>query len=240
MGSWAHVREHDRWKEVALKKALLFTILVLVVAVWLSAMVCVATGAEVSPKWLALTEPYVCPPGTRIQAEQTRQSYHEPGETSLSISCIGDGIDQDVTIEAGLALWVAFFLPSVPVAALLILGGWLLFRWRRHAVQPQAPVQVSGQAVGAVVYEGQSYTNVDDMPPHVREGYGKAMAALSDADGDGIPDILQGGAQVIDLRQQRQEGGGVQRLKELKEMLDAGLITLEEYEAKKNEILAEL
>ena len=32
----------------------------------------------------------------------------------------------------------------------------------------------------------------------------------------------------------------MQRLKELKEMLDAGLITPEEYEAKKDEILAEL
>jgi hypothetical protein len=223
-----------------MKKALLFVILMLVVAVWLSAMVCVVTGAELSPKWLALAEPYVCPPGTKIQVEQMRQSYHEPGETSLSISCIGDGIDQDVTIEAGLALWVVFFLLSVPVAALLTLGGWLLFRWRRRAVQAQMAVQVSGQTVSAVVHEGQSYTNVDDMPPHVREAYEKAMTAFSDADGDGIPDILQGGAQVIDLRKQRQEGGGVQRLKELKEMLDAGLITLEEYEAKKNEILTEL
>ena len=223
-----------------MKKGLLFVILVLVVAIWLSGMVCVVTGAETSPKWLALTEPYVCSPGTKIQVEQTHQSYHEPGETSLSISCIGDGIDQDVTIEAGLALWVVFFLLTVPVASLLVLGGWLLFRRRRRAVQAQAAVQVSGQTVGAVVYEGQSYTNVDNMPPHVREAYGKAMAALGDADGDGIPDIFQGGAQVIDLRQQRQEGGGVQRLKELKEMLDAGLITLDEYEAKKNEILTEL
>ena len=112
-----------------------------------------------------------------------------------------------MTLQAGLVLWVIFFLPSLPVAAILTLGGWLLFRWRRRAVQAQAAAQVDGQTVGAVVYEGQSYTNVDDMPPHVREAYGKAMTALGDADGDGIPDILQGGAQVIDLRQQRQEGG---------------------------------
>jgi hypothetical protein len=116
---------------------------------------------------------------------------------------------------------------------LLTLVGWLFVRWRRRAVQAQASAPMSGQTIGAVIVDGQSYTSVDEMPPHVREAYGKAMSALGDADGDGVPDVLEGLVQG-------QTGGAMQRLNELKQMLDAGLITDVEYEAKKNEILSEL
>ena len=119
------------------------------------------------------------------------------------------------------------------MAAILTLGGWLLFRWRQRAALAQAGSQLSGQTVGAVIVDGQSYTSVDDMPPHVREAYGKAMSALGDADGDGVPDVFHGLVQG-------QTGGGMQRLNELKQMLDAGLISSQEYEAKKNEILSQL
>jgi hypothetical protein len=214
-----------------MKKALLFITLMLVVAVWLSAMVCVLMGAEVSPQWLSLVEPFVCPPGTEIQVAQTRQSYHEPGESSVKVSCVGESIDQDVTIESGLALWVIFFLPSLPVAAILVFVGWLLFRMRRRAVLEQASAPVNEQVIGTVIVDGQSYASVDDMPAHVQEAYRKAVSALGDANGDGVPDILQG---------QMQTGAGMQRLNQLKQMLDAGLITLNEYEEKKAEILSRL
>jgi hypothetical protein len=64
-------------------------------------------------------------------------------------------------------------------------------------------------------------------------------AAPADTGDSGIPEILEG-IQVIDLRSQRPSEGRVQRLKELKDMLDAGLITAEEYEAKKADILSEM
>jgi hypothetical protein len=216
-----------------MKKPLLFVILTLVVAVWVSAMACVATGALTSPSLLSLVGPYVCPPGTEMQVEQMRQSYHEPGETSVFVRCVGDGVEQEVTLKAGLALWVLFLAPSVPVAGLLTLAGWLFVRWRQRAVLAQAGPQMGGQAVGAVIVDGQSYTSVDAMPPHVREAYGKAMSVLGDADGDGVPDVLQGLVQG-------QTGGEMQRLIELKRMLDAELITAAEYETKKNEILSDL
>jgi len=82
---------------------------------------------------------------------------------------------------------------------------------------------------GAITVDGQTYTSVDEMPPHVRQACERVMTVLSDADGDGVPDILA-----------TAPSGRVQRLKELKEMMDEGLITIQEYEAKKAEILAEM
>jgi hypothetical protein len=58
--------------------------------------------------------------------------------------------------------------------------------------------------------------------------------------GSGFPGILEREIKVVDLWPQRPLEGRVQRLKELKEMLDAGLITAQEYEAKKADILSEM
>lgn len=100
--------------------------------------------------------------------------------------------------------------------------------------------QMQGVTVSMVAFEGQTYTNVDDMPPQVREAYEKAMAVLSDSDQDGMPDILEGAIQVIDLRGQEAAEDRMLRLEEAKKMLEMGLITEEDYEATKAQILSEM
>lgn len=182
-----------------MKKVLTFVVVVLAVALLFSFLACILSGALLSPKWLSLLEPHVCPPGTEIEGSQSTRSYHKPGESSVAIWCVDahGGIVRDVTFQVGMALWLIFLVPTLPVVAVLTLVVWLVAWLRRRMAGPQAGPQVGGQAVGAPA----------DAPQGEPQG---------------------------------QEDSGMQRLKELKGMLDAGLITLEEYEAKKNEILTEL
>jgi hypothetical protein len=98
---------------------------------------------------------------------------------------------------------------------------------------------------GTAIYQGKAYTSVDDLPPDARAKYEKAMFALADKDGDGIPDILEGVVGNISVVQAGQSTGvprtdPAEKLRKLEEMLDEGLITQQEYEAKKAEILSRM
>ena len=93
-----------------------------------------------------------------------------------------------------------------------------------------------------IIYQGKTYNNADDLPPEARSKYKKAMSTLADRDGDGIPDILQGSASNADITQADHSTGttasdSAEKLRKLKEMLDDGLITYQEYTAKKADIL---
>ena len=45
-----------------------------------------------------------------------------------------------------------------------------------------------------IIFNGQEYQSLDAMPPEVRQAYDQLIKQLADADHDGIPDILQHGA----------------------------------------------
>ena len=100
-------------------------------------------------------------------------------------------------------------------------------------------------SAGTVNYQGKAYTSVDDLPPEARAKYEKAMSALADKDGNGIPDILEGVLGNISVVQAGQSTGvprtdPAEKLRKLEEMLDESLITRQEYEAKKAEILSRM
>ncbi|NOZ19532.1 MAG: hypothetical protein GXP25_00425 [Planctomycetes bacterium] len=42
-----------------------------------------------------------------------------------------------------------------------------------------------------IVFNGQEYSGVDDMPLEVRRAYEQVMNMLADRDGDGVPDAVQ-------------------------------------------------
>jgi hypothetical protein len=42
-----------------------------------------------------------------------------------------------------------------------------------------------------IVFNGQEYSSLDDMPADVRDAYQRAMAAFADSDGNGVPDIFE-------------------------------------------------
>jgi hypothetical protein len=88
-----------------------------------------------------------------------------------------------------------------------------------------------------IVFNGKEYASPHEMPADVRQAYDQIMG---DANRDGIPDVFQGEG----LSQIRHTGimttalqDSTERLRKLKEARDSGLITEQEYEAKKAEIL---
>jgi hypothetical protein len=93
-------------------------------------------------------------------------------------------------------------------------------------------------APSRIVVNGETYASVDEMPPGVRAQYEQAMGvAISATSRDGILDFPRR-ARVL----KASTGGAApsdpaRRLKQLQEMKDAGLVTDEEYEAKRLEIL---
>jgi len=46
--------------------------------------------------------------------------------------------------------------------------------------------------VNKIIFNGQEYTNVGEMPAEVRKAYEQAMGVFADKDRDGTPDILEG------------------------------------------------
>jgi hypothetical protein len=54
-----------------------------------------------------------------------------------------------------------------------------------------------------IIFNGKTYTKVEDMPEEVRQAYQQALAQFADADKNGIPDILERGAKgnVIAIQQ---------------------------------------
>jgi hypothetical protein len=93
------------------------------------------------------------------------------------------------------------------------------------------------------VVNGQTYTSLDQLPPEARQALGAVSGLLGDANQNGIPDLMESAmshAQVVNLSAPGQTEDRVQKLTELKTMLDKGLITALEYETKKNEILSRM
>ena len=44
----------------------------------------------------------------------------------------------------------------------------------------------------SITVNGQTYSNIDEMPPDVRRQYEQAMSLLADRNNDGIPDAFEG------------------------------------------------
>jgi hypothetical protein len=95
-----------------------------------------------------------------------------------------------------------------------------------------------------IVFNGKEYSSREEMPAEVRQVYERTMATvLADADCDGVPDIFEAGSSSTIFHTDvlaRALEDPAEKLKKLKEMLDSRLITQEEYEAKKTEILSRM
>lgn len=96
------------------------------------------------------------------------------------------------------------------------------------------------------IVNGQAYSNLDQLPPEARQALGSISGLLGDANQNGMPDIMEqgltgasnlSGAQIINMNAASTSEDRVKKLSELKAMLDQGLITAQEYEAKKKAIL---
>jgi hypothetical protein len=48
-----------------------------------------------------------------------------------------------------------------------------------------------------ITFDGKTYRSIDDMPPNVRRSYEDVAEMMADRDGDGVPDMLEGGDPVF-------------------------------------------
>lgn len=94
--------------------------------------------------------------------------------------------------------------------------------------------------IGLLRQLGVAPALVESMPPEVAEAVSKFVTALIDQDKDGIPDIFERTFQVINLEEPGSLLTGADRLEEAKEMLAKGLITKEDFEETKKQILSEM
>ena len=94
-----------------------------------------------------------------------------------------------------------------------------------------------------IIFNGQEYSSVEEMPPEIRRSYQQAMSGvLVDSNRNSIPDMFEsGGANILHTELiTRKPEQPTDTLKQLREMRDSGLITEQEYEQKKAEILARM
>jgi len=135
------------------------------------------------------------------------------------------------------------------------LGLLLIWFWTRkkdsadelNASKFSFPLNATSATLGAlgtktrIVFNGQEYSSPEEMPAEIRKAYEQAMATvLADADRDGIPDIFESGGSATVFHTDvfaRTSEDPADKLTKLKEMRDSGLITQEEYDTKKAEIL---
>lgn len=119
----------------------------------------------------------------------------------------------------------------------------------RVEIESRKSAGIAGSTVsvgtGAIIYQGKTYSNVDDLPREARAKYQQAMSALADKDGDGVPDILQSSGTVQGSQTFHSDATGssedpAEKLRKLKQMLYDGLITEKEYQEKKAEILSRM
>ncbi len=152
--------------------------------------------------------------------------------------------------------WLTLSLVMFFVCIALVIWAWRNRQGRSDSsgwVNPTIKFNLPARLVSSVmqtpgiqtkiVFNGREFSGPDDMPPEIRKAYEEVMSGvLTDSDRDGIPDIVEngGGAGIFtDVRTLAREDPS-ESLTRLNQMRDAGLITEQEYEAKRAEILSRI
>lgn len=153
-------------------------------------------------------------------------------------------------------LWLTFSLAMFFICVVLLIWAWRhksdpssSSGWLNPSIKFNLPAKLVSSVMQVpglqteIVFNGQKFSSPDDMPPEIRKAYEQVMSGvLADSDGDGIPDIVErgGGSSVFaDVRTLAREDPS-ESLRKLKEMRDTGLITDQEYETKRQEIISRI
>jgi putative oligomerization/nucleic acid binding protein len=185
------------------------------------AIVALVMGLSNSPQTTAISQSLVCKPGEKY-VEELGSTVTEGTRTlgrEFFAYCVGDG-RRDVTPQAFAVKAGMFAVPFV-AGLLLFIFGIFVMTWRGSravmrqvisaAGSPVTPVIVTRQPASKIVVNGQE---VDAVPPEVDK-------------------ILKG--MFGDTMQNR--GNLADRLRQLQEARDAGLISSDEYERVRQQIL---
>ncbi|MCA1613376.1 MAG: SHOCT domain-containing protein [Acidobacteria bacterium] len=232
----------------ALKAASLLVWLgvILGASLFIGLMIASAGGAVYTPLYRAAA-PFAC--DGEFSVESRRYSY-KPGQSGVEhrIYCRDKttGARADITFYA---IFIAFLVYSgLTFAALLAVSLVLVFPLRalaRRAKTAVGPVNLPAVIAGTpraprkparIVVNGREYSGPEDMPAETRAAYEGALGVFADSDGDNVPDLFEG----LGAKAQPPAEDAAARLKRLKSLSDAGLITEQEYQAKRAEILSGL
>jgi flagellar basal body-associated protein FliL len=183
--------------------------------------------------WLrAGIEPLVCTEGESLEIERTVTSPRA-GETSYSAEYFCDSSEtarRDVT-EDVLIIGIVGFIVLLSVGILLTIIGSMMAAARTVRSAQQALAGVSFSAV-----PGQAGFTVNVSPgTSVRKVTTDATSTNQQELLDMLKNFGDGGAEVLGIDDRGADATG--RLKDLEAAYQAGLITKDEYEAKRKEII---
>ena len=197
-------------------------------------------GAAVFPSTLRWGAWAACPEGTEPASERFRASYSRPGESQVRLLCTSpDGRAEDHTGMAVVGLWAMYTVGLTVLFSLLAL--------RASTRSGAATVPAAPRSVPPEVETKARALLERDQKIHaikiVREATGMGLKEAKDWV-EALPSRPAISALSTDVpaatSPSPEARGPADRLAELKHLVDAGLITTDEYEAKKAEILARL
>ena len=206
------------------------------IAAFVAAMLA-GPGAAVFPSTFRWAAWAACPEGTAAAPERFRASYSRPGESQVRFLCVHpDGRAEDRT---GAALGGLFLMYFVGISVLLS-----LLSLRGAARAPAAAAPTTPRAISPGLEAAARKLMAAEQKIHairlVREQTGMGLKEAKD-----WVEALEHrppspATEPGDASRPAPSLAPSERLAELRRMAEAGLISPDEYEAKKAEILAEL
>lgn len=193
-------------------------------------------AATIFPSTLRWASWAACPAGTVPAPKRFRASYSRPGETQVALLCVGpDGTAHERTLAAMGGLWLMYFMGGCVALSLLSLRGGTS-RGPRRGSAGAPPLRAVSPEVEAKARELMARDQAIAAIKLVRDASGMGLKEAKD-----WVEALPGRAPTASPRAAPDVADPPsERLAELKRMLDAGLITDSDYEAKKRDILASL
>ncbi len=215
----------------------LFSLLILsaIIAIPLAFLLGAASLAE--PRLLELSGWLVCPAGTQAAVELIPQG-DASNDYAIDLACVGDGMRLED--RADWAMWALSGLYWAGLTVLLFVG-FLWFTSRPSKTMPTVDADIlTRRGIDAEVAADLARGRKINAIKRVRD-----ISGLGLKEAKAYVESLVKHPYAAEPLPAQQEAppptdDPVQRLQQLKAMLDEGLITADEYEAKKAEILGRL
>jgi hypothetical protein len=195
-------------------------------------------GSAVFPSTMRWGAWAACPSGTSPAPERFRASYSRPGETEVRFLCVSpDGQAHDRTLAAMGGLFVMYFV-GLSVLFTLMSPRRAEASGAVAASAASAPRHVPAD-VEAQARELVARRQLIQAIKIVRVATGMGLKEAKDWV-EGLPNRPAFPATAATVAFADAPPGAAARLIELKRLLDAGLITQDEFDAKRGEILAQI
>jgi large subunit ribosomal protein L7/L12 len=197
-------------------------------------------GSAVFPSAMRWGAWAACPAGTSPAPERFRASYSRPGETDVRFLCVSpDGQAHDRTLAAMGGLFVMYFVGLSVLFTLMSLRRSQTSSAVATASTPSTPRSVPPD-VEAKARALVARKQLIEAIKIVRAASGMGLKEAKDWV-DALPNRPPSAASsAAPPASVQSPGGAAERLIELKRLLDAGLITQAEFDAKRGEILARI